>query len=529
MAPRKASTKAAAKIKSEATEDAADLLPPAPGSGPSRRSARQANAKWNVEYGDDAASASTPIKEEPATPSKAQQKANIGAKRSAPGAGSPVGSAKRVKFEKGNDGEVKTEVAAASNGLLSPESSDVSEDDINGAEDDDSGSDLSDVESESDDDISSEEEFDEKPAKKKAKPKTTAKSKKTKSESPSTPKSKSASKSAGSPADKAAALQAKKLKSYSQFSKQSPFPDFIHPTPDEARLAHKILAKLHGERKRPEKVVARSDRAGCGDSPSVLDALVRTILSQNTSDKNSTRAKLNMDKVYGGSDRWDEIVHGGQAKLQDAIKSGGLSVVKSKVIISILEQVKEKYGKYSLDHLFEKSDEEAMQELISFQGVGPKTASCVLLFCLKRESFAVDTHVYRIAGLLGWRPQSASRDETYSHLDVRIPDEDKYGLHILMVGHGKKCEECKAGGRSLGKCELRKAFRKGKLQGEAGEDVKEEEEEQVKKEEDGAEDDEEVKDVKQEDDYDSEGQKEYVHGMQGGKKGGKKIPSRSKK
>jgi endonuclease III len=283
---------------------------------------------------------------------------------------------------------------------------------------------------------------------------------------------------------RASDLQAKKLKSYAQYAKQSPFPDFLHPTPDECKLAHKILAQLHGQRKRPEIVVARTDRAGCGDSPSVLDALVRTILSQNTSDANSTRAKLSMDKVYGGSDKWDAIVDGGEAKLQEAIKSGGLSVVKSKVIISILRQAKGKYGTYSLDHLHTASTEDAMTEMLSFQGVGPKTASCVLLFCLQREDFAVDTHVHRITGLLGWRPKSASRDETYAHLNVKVPDEDKYGLHILLVNHGKKCDECRAGGKNLGKCELRKAFRKGKLEGEAGEEVKEEEEDKVKEEED---------------------------------------------
>lgn len=257
------------------------------------------------------------------------------------------------------------------------------------------------------------------------------------------------------------ALRSKKLKAYAQYASKSPFPDFPHPTPDEARLAHRILSSLHGARKRPTEIKAPTSRAGCGDSPSVLDALVRTILSQNTSDTNSTRAKRSMDAVYGGSDAWEAIAAGGPAKLQEAIKCGGLAGVKSKVITNLLAAVHERHGSYSLDHLFSASDDDAMRELIGFPGVGPKTASCVLLFCLGRESFAVDTHVWRITGLLGWRPATATRDETYAHLDVRIPDEDKYGLHILLVGHGKKCEECRAGGKNLGKCELRRAFKKG--------------------------------------------------------------------
>lgn len=297
-------------------------------------------------------------------------------------------------------------------------------------------------------------------------------------------------------------LSSKKLQAYFTNAGRSPFPTFKHPTRCEAKLAHRILASLHGEHIRPKEVIASKSRAGCGDSPSVLDALVRTILSQNTSDKNSTRAKQNMDEVYGGSDQWDAIVAGGEVKLQKAIQSGGLSVVKSKVIISILKQAKAKYGKYTLDHLHQASNEDAMREMLSFQGVGPKTASCVLLFCLQRESFAVDTHVHRITGLLGWRPNNASRDETHSHLDVMIPDEDKYGLHTLLVKHGKVCVECKAGGRNLGKCRLRKTLRQGKIDEEAGEGVHQEEPQQLREEDHDIKPEEQVKkeidDVKQE-------------------------------
>ncbi|PFH61719.1 hypothetical protein XA68_16440 [Ophiocordyceps unilateralis] len=283
--------------------------------------------------------------------------------------------------------------------------------------------------------------------------------------------------------DKATHLRDRKLKAFAAHSRQSPFPDWAHPTPAECALAHDILAQLHGDRVRPERVVAPAATAGCGNSPSVLDALVRTILSQNTSDRNSSRAKRDMDAVYGGSDHWDAIAEGGQEKLQRAIQSGGLSVVKSRVIIQVLQQAKARYGVYSLDHLFDASDDDAMREMLSFQGVGPKTASCVLLFCLRRASFAVDTHVYRITGLLGWRPPKASREDTQAHLDALIPAEEKYPLHILLINHGKRCAECRAGGKSLGRCELRKAFRQGRLEGKAGEDIKEEEMEAVKQEE----------------------------------------------
>ncbi|KAK8040072.1 hypothetical protein PG993_008483 [Apiospora rasikravindrae] len=317
-----------------------------------------------------------------------------------------------------------------------------------------------------------------------------------KTESPS-PGKKKAKKNTSTPKksqdEKAAELQARKLKSYTQFANASPFPDYAHPTPDECKLAHRILASLHGEKKRPTEPLTKApaNRAGCGDAPSVLDALVRTVLSQNTSDRNSARAKLSMDAVYGGSDKWDAIVAGGQQKLEKTILSGGLAANKSRTILRVLEQAHARYGEYSLDHLFERSDEEAMGEMLGFQGVGPKTASCVLLFCLKRESFAVDTHVYRLTGLLGWLPKNkkCSREQAQAHLDARVPDEDKYGLHVLLIRHGKACAECKAGGRSLGKCELRRAFRGAKVDGEVGEELKGEEIEHVKEEVPGVETD----------------------------------------
>ncbi|KAI0171698.1 DNA glycosylase [Hypoxylon sp. FL1284] len=302
----------------------------------------------------------------------------------------------------------------------------------------------------------------------------------------------------GGARDKEADLRAKKLKSYAQFANKSPYPDFARPTPEECERAYRVLASIHGERQRPEKVLAApADRAGCGDAPSVLDALVRTILSQNTSARNSTRAKLDMDAAYGDSGapaseaRWEAVARGGAARLEKAIARGGLGGVKSRVIVGILEQVKERYGRYSLDHLLlrrqgsdEEDEEAAMRELISFKGVGPKTASCVLLFCVGRDSFAVDTHVHRLTGTLGWRPAGASRDGAFAHLDARVPDRLKYGLHVLLVEHGRGCEECRAGGRSRGRCELRRAFRgvggRGEDDGgEGSEDgVKEEEEEE---------------------------------------------------
>ena len=46
-------------------------------------------------------------------------------------------------------------------------------------------------------------------------------------------------------------------------------------------------------------------------------------------------------------------------------------------------------------------DAAAKKELLRFKGVGPKTVACVLMFCLGRAEFPVDTHVWRITRDLG--------------------------------------------------------------------------------------------------------------------------------
>jgi len=174
----------------------------------------------------------------------------------------------------------------------------------------------------------------------------------------------------------------------------SPFPDFSHPTHDECKAVNDSLIKVHGKRVRAKVFHPASLEANCGGVPSVLDALVRTILSQNTNNKNSSTAKHSLDQTFGLGN-YEAVRTAPLEKVVEALRCGGLANVKGTRIKRILDEVYEKYGKLSLDHLHGASDEEAKQCLMRFDGVGPKTAACVLLFCLRRESFAVDTHVVR--------------------------------------------------------------------------------------------------------------------------------------
>lgn len=272
----------------------------------------------------------------------------------------------------------------------------------------------------------------------------------------------------------------------------TPFPDWVEPSAADCEEVYRRLAKVHGESKAPKKIPAPSlEVSGCGEVPSVLDALIRTRLSANTSNRNSSAAFRGLVDKFGtvkegigkGSVDWNKVRTASLSTLVEAIKTGGLAQVKGRDIKAILDMVYEenksrkdaflgekKTGKsagvlgsegktqgqkdleilkaeqnvLSLDHIHGMEPDQAMQELIRFPGIGVKTSSCVILFCLQQPSFAVDTHVHRLSGWLKWIPPKASRDEAFSHLEVRIPNYLKYGLHKLFVTHGRTCIRCRA-------------------------------------------------------------------------------------
>ncbi|MCJ1336657.1 hypothetical protein MMC09_001935 [Bachmanniomyces sp. S44760] len=310
---------------------------------------------------------------------------------------------------------------------------------------------------------------------------------------------------------------------------ETPYPDWLHPTSEECQTVNDVLSKLHGPVTMPKAIPLPSlTVAGCGEVPYVLEALLRTLLSANTTNTNSGRAVQGIVKRFGvhahgfaqGSIRWNDIRLAPREELESAIHAGGLAVVKSKYIKNILDTVyaenearraaikatksemeqeladkkqetserpegqtsdRSAFAKasdlalisdpdiLSLDYLHALSANEAFSKLISYSGIGVKTASCTLLFCMQQPSFAVDTHVFRLCKWLGWVPpddyvppngadddaasspnkkpnksKKLTRDTCFAHCDVRVPDYLKYSLHQLLIVHGKRCPRCRA-------------------------------------------------------------------------------------
>ncbi|KIM60021.1 hypothetical protein SCLCIDRAFT_1217296 [Scleroderma citrinum Foug A] len=260
----------------------------------------------------------------------------------------------------------------------------------------------------------------------------------------------------------------KKLKLLESHTTSSPYSSFTRPAVHETHAIYSLLA-AHTPGgapiyEKPASDSRTSTTSATCTNDNVLDALIYTILSQNTTAPNSARAKRSLDATFGMGERAFERMVSADAKdIAHAIACGGLANRKAGTIQGLLRSVREKHGKYDLQHLHQRdiTDAEVMRELVSYNGVGPKTAACVLSFCLGRQAFAVDTHVFRLVKMLGWVPDRADRVGAQAHLELKIPPEIKYGLHVMMVKHGRTCAGCKNTGR--GSCPLKAWLKEGRL------------------------------------------------------------------
>jgi endonuclease III len=174
--------------------------------------------------------------------------------------------------------------------------------------------------------------------------------------------------------------------------------------------------------------------------------LVRTVLSQNTSDRNRDVAYA---RLRGRFPAWVDVRDAPPDELVDAIRPGGLAETKGPRIQAILRRLPHRDGEPTLDWLADEPRDAAIGFLTSLPGVGRKTAACVMLFALGRPEIPVDTHVYRVGGRLGLFPERGSFERAHDEM-LRITDpDDAYELHINLIEHGRaicrprpRCSAC---------------------------------------------------------------------------------------
>lgn len=166
-----------------------------------------------------------------------------------------------------------------------------------------------------------------------------------------------------------------------------------------------------------------------------LDVLIGTILSQATSDINSDRA---MHKLTDRFPDWESVMNAPPEAVIDAIRSSGLANMKGPRIQNALRHIYQERGELSLDFLGDMSTPAAFNWLTAIEGVGPKTASIVLLFSLGRGAMPVDTHVHRVTGRLGLIPPRMSAEKAHAFLEELGSPETYYPMHVNLITHGRE-------------------------------------------------------------------------------------------
>jgi endonuclease-3 len=172
--------------------------------------------------------------------------------------------------------------------------------------------------------------------------------------------------------------------------------------------------------------------------------LVLTVLSQSTNDRNRDVAFLRLRERFAA---WEAVRDAPVEAVEEAIRPGGISKVKSVRIQAILRAIGEPLD---LAPLAAAPVGEAQAALCALPGVGRKTAACVLLFAFGLRDVPVDTHVGRVGTRLGLLRPGAGLDEHHDAMLALTPPGAELELHVNLLRHGRRtcvarrprCEAC---------------------------------------------------------------------------------------
>src|SRR5918911_5779817 len=175
-----------------------------------------------------------------------------------------------------------------------------------------------------------------------------------------------------------------------------------------------------------------------------VEELILTVLSQSTNDRNRDVAYLRLRERFP---LWEQVRDAPVEEIEEAIRPGGISKVKSVRIQEILRAIGDPLD---LDWLADASVEEGRAFLCSLPGVGRKTAACVLLFTFGARDVPVDTHVARVGRRLGLLSETSNFDALHDEMVALTPPGAELELHMNLLRHGRRtciarlprCEEC---------------------------------------------------------------------------------------
>jgi len=179
-----------------------------------------------------------------------------------------------------------------------------------------------------------------------------------------------------------------------------------------------------------------------------LAELVLTVLSQSTNDRNRDVAYFRLRDRFAD---WEDVRDAPVDAVEEAIRPGGISKVKSARIRDILAAISPG-GPIELPDLAAMSVPEAQDYLCALPGVGRKTAACVLLFALGMRDVPVDTHVSRVGTRLGLFRPGAGLEEMHDEMLALTPRGAELELHLNLLRHGRRT--CHARRPACGDCAL---------------------------------------------------------------------------
>ncbi len=182
-----------------------------------------------------------------------------------------------------------------------------------------------------------------------------------------------------------------------------------------------------------------------------LDELILTVLSQSTNDRNRDVAFMRLRERFAdtgpsapcaGSIDYEAMLRAPVGEIEEAIRPGGISKVKSARIKAILQAIagsaRDPRCQLSLDWMREAPIEESRDYLTALPGVGRKTAACVLLFSYGLPDIPVDTHVSRVGTRLGFFRPGAGFEELHDEMLAITPAGQALELHVDLLRHGRR-------------------------------------------------------------------------------------------
>jgi len=185
-----------------------------------------------------------------------------------------------------------------------------------------------------------------------------------------------------------------------------------------------------------------------------LGELVLTVLSQSTNDRNRDVAFLRLRQMVGD---WEAVLAAPVTEIEEAIRPGGISKVKSQRISDMLHAIAagNPRGAAPLDlsWMQDATVEEGRAFLCALPGVGRKTAACVLLFAYGLRDIPVDTHVSRVGMRLQLLRPGAPFEELHDAMLQITPPGAEHELHINLLRHGRRI--CSAQRPLCSACPLR--------------------------------------------------------------------------